>query len=81
VVSDVAEMDQDDEPTRFYLRVVVVVNELTQRAPYPMELANLVDALRYKPGWSFRLVEGLDRGQGGVGLTLVMRFTGEVADV
>lgn len=45
-----------------------------QVAPYPHELGDLVRGLRYKQGWSFSL-EDLDRGQGSVGLTLVVRVT------
>ncbi|AOQ27935.1 hypothetical protein KIY77_gp06 [Mycobacterium phage Mundrea] len=31
---------------------------ITQTAPYPDELEELVDGIRYRPGWSFQLVEG-----------------------
>lgn len=41
----------------------------TNTAPYPVDLAVLVEALVYKPGWEFRL-DGVDRGQGSEGLTL-----------
>jgi hypothetical protein len=44
---------------------------MRQEAPYPDTLNELVDALRYKPGWRFDLYQ-LDRGQGSVGLTLVI---------
>lgn len=43
--------------------------KLTQEAPFPRILAQLVDELRYKAGWTFNL-NHLDRGQGCVGLTL-----------
>lgn len=45
-------------------------------APYPDALAALVDACTYRPGWRVRLVDGLDRGQGSVGLTLVITTLG-----
>ncbi len=44
---------------------------MRQEAPFPQALAKLVDAVVYKPGWTFRLYD-LDRGQGSVGLTLVI---------
>lgn len=44
----------------------------TQEAPYPIELADLVAKLTYRPGWSFGLGD-VDRGQGSAGLTLVIR--------
>lgn len=42
---------------------------MNQEAPYPEVLAELVGALRYKPGWAFHLSH-IDRGQGSTGLTL-----------
>jgi hypothetical protein len=42
---------------------------MTQTAPYPVQLVKLVDQLRYKNGWEFRL-DVIDRGQGSAGLTL-----------
>jgi hypothetical protein len=45
-----------------------------QRAPYPVELADLLSNLRYKARWKFSL-EDLDRGQGSEGLTLVITIT------
>ena len=48
--------------------------DMQQAAPFPRELAALVGALAYKPGWSFRL-EDKDRGQGSTGLTLVIIAT------
>jgi hypothetical protein len=45
--------------------------DLTQRAPWPAPLADLVARLFYKTGWRFTL-EDLDRGQGSVGLTLII---------
>lgn len=39
------------------------------RAPYPNELASLVQRIGYKKGWKFTL-ENVDRGQGSEGLTL-----------
>jgi len=38
-------------------------------APYPEELAELVEGCRYRPGWRVGLHD-LDRGQGSRGLTL-----------
>ena len=35
--------------------------KLTQVAPWPSELEELVKTFRYKPGWHFALVEDLDR--------------------
>ncbi len=48
--------------------------KLTQTAPYPQLLADLVRALVYKPRWRFSL-SSFDRGQGSEGLTLVVRIT------
>lgn len=42
---------------------------MRQVAPTPTVLFGLVDALVYRPGWTFTLSE-LDRGQGSKGLTL-----------
>ena len=50
---------------------------MTQTAPYPDALADLVDALTYRDGWSFSL-SYVDRGQGSQGLTLIVRV--ECAD-
>jgi hypothetical protein len=44
---------------------------MSQRAPYPEKLADLVDKIEYKRGWKFSLVD-LDRGQGSEGLTLII---------
>lgn len=44
---------------------------MVQTAPYPAELAQLVESLRYRQGWSFRLGT-IDRGQDSTGLTLVI---------
>lgn len=43
----------------------------TQVSPFPQELADLVDKLKYKDGWRFRLNQ-IDRGQGSEGLTLAI---------
>jgi len=48
---------------------------MRQEAPDPTILAVLVKYLRYRPGWTVRL-EDLDRGQGSVGLTLVITTLG-----
>lgn len=45
--------------------------DIMQRAPYPFELEDLVAKLVHRPRWSFTL-EDIDRGQGSVGLTLVV---------
>jgi hypothetical protein len=42
-----------------------------QQAPWPAELEELIDKLKYKPGWRFWL-DSLDRGQSCVGLTLTI---------
>ena len=42
---------------------------MDQTAPYPDLLEDLVNDLRYRPGWKFHLT-ALDRGQGSKGLTL-----------
>lgn len=42
----------------------------TQEAPYPTILEELIEDLSYKSGWRLTLRQGLDRGQGSVGLTL-----------
>lgn len=47
---------------------------MTQEAPYPDALAELVKAVRYRPGWFFSL-DVVDRGQGSIGLTLVIRVS------
>lgn len=47
---------------------------MRQEAPYPYVLAELVEALVYKPKWRFTL-EDLDRGQGSQGLTLCILIT------
>lgn len=48
-----------------------MINDINmQIAPFPKELADLVLKLVYRPGWTFRLLEDHDRGQGSKGLTL-----------
>lgn len=48
----------------------------TQIAPYPDALAELVAACSYRESWRIWLShEGYDRGQGSVGLTLVITVT------
>lgn len=42
---------------------------MTQIAPYPVELHELVESFHYRPGWKFWLGH-MDRGQGSEGLTL-----------
>lgn len=46
---------------------------MRQEAPFPVVLADLIDGLRYKPGWSFTL-GSIDRGQGSRGLTLIINI-------
>jgi hypothetical protein len=45
--------------------------QMRQVAPFPDVLADLIERMRYRPGWTFRLHD-LDRGQGSAGLTLVI---------
>ncbi len=45
---------------------------MRQDAPYPTELAEMVDSIVYKPEWQAWLGQ-LDRGQGCVGLTFTIR--------
>ena len=40
----------------------------TQTAPFPQELADIVEALEYRPGWRFAL-ESFERDPGSEGLT------------
>lgn len=42
---------------------------MLQRAPFPEDLSQIVKRVRYRPGWTFSLVE-IDRGQESKGLTL-----------
>lgn len=44
----------------------------TNRAPFPDELERLVSGCTYRPGWTVDL-KHLDRGQGSVGLTLIIK--------
>lgn len=46
-----------------------VARTMQQTAPYPEALAQLVNGLQYKPGWTF-FMSDIDRGQGSKGLTL-----------
>jgi hypothetical protein len=52
-----------------------IVDANVNSAPYPQELADLVDQLEYRPGWTFSL-EDRDRGQGSEGLTFVVLSRG-----
>src|SRR5262245_28601704 len=45
-----------------------LMTQMTQQAPYPDALAEIVSNLEYRPGWTFTLTDR-DRGQGSVGLT------------
>lgn len=49
--------------------------QMQQVAPYPDELADLVAKLKYRPGWTFDLLDK-DRGQGSKGLTLIITTRG-----
>jgi hypothetical protein len=46
---------------------------MSQVAPFPEVLADLVVAVKYRPRWGFYLYDQYDRGQGSVGLTLIIR--------
>lgn len=46
-----------------------------QTAPYPEILAELVSKVKYRPGWRVSL-DAIDRGQGSLGLTLIIRTLG-----
>lgn len=45
---------------------------MTQAAPFPHELRQLVDEVSYRDGWTFELLDDYDRGQFSRGLTLVI---------
>lgn len=44
---------------------------MTQTAPYPYDLAELVESISYRDGWTFTLSD-MPRGQGCGGLTLTI---------
>lgn len=46
-----------------------------QTAPWPDDLERLVQGLRHRPTWSTTLVDNYDRGQGCIGLTVVVYIT------
>lgn len=48
---------------------------LSQRAPFPGALKEIVESMSYRPGWSFRLAN-IDRGQGSAGLTFIVTSCG-----
>jgi hypothetical protein len=48
---------------------------MTQEAPYPTILEDLVGQLKYRPGWRFYLTH-IDRGQGSIGLTFTIQSLG-----
>lgn len=48
----------------------------TQEAPFPEELADLVDKCKYRPNWTIILRSKLDRGQDSNGLTLIVTTVG-----
>lgn len=45
---------------------------ITQSAPWPEELADLVIKVRYRPGWMVGVFDDYDRGQGSRGTTLII---------
>jgi hypothetical protein len=51
------------------------VGQMTQIAPWPAGLADLVRQVSYRPGWTVKLGH-LDRGQGSEGLTLIITTSG-----
>ncbi len=51
----------------------MVERDMTQVAPYPQILEDLVRRVKYKEGWEFHLLD-VDRDQGSKGLTLVIRL-------
>jgi hypothetical protein len=51
------------------------MTENTNAAPYPTELAELVEGCAYRPGWKISLGD-IDRGQGSHGLTVVVTSLG-----
>lgn len=48
---------------------------MLQEAPFPVDLARLVESMAYRPGWRFYL-KNTDRGQGSEGLTFIVRSLG-----
>lgn len=50
-----------------------MTDTLTQNAPWPADLEDLVARLTYRRGWTFTLDPDLDRGQGSRGATLIIR--------
>lgn len=60
-----------DEMEKFFMSK----NNMVQQAPYPEALQTLVDNIKYRPGWVFNL-DHIDRGQGSVGLTLIVTSLG-----
>src|SRR5258708_3010520 len=51
------------------------MTEYLQKAPYPTVLEDLVNKLKYRPGWRCHL-ESIDLGQGSEGLTLIIPTLG-----
>jgi hypothetical protein len=49
---------------------------MRQEAPYPDALAEIVDGWEGRDGWGARLRDNYDRGQGCVGLTLIISIMG-----
>lgn len=50
---------------------------MTQTAPYPHALRRLVKEVTYRSGFSFHLIDNMERGQGSDGLTLIIDATVE----
>jgi hypothetical protein len=49
---------------------------VSQKFPYPADLAELAGDVKYRPGWGTRLEEDFDRGQGSKGPTVVIETLG-----
>lgn len=67
-------MDMKIGPIEPGTKVEPVRHIMTQEAPFPTFLYNMILSLRYKAGWEFLLVDR-DRGQGSKGLTLAIYIT------
>lgn len=48
---------------------------MQQTAPDPVALRTLIERVTYKADWRFTLVDDFDRGQGSVGMTLIINIT------
>jgi len=52
-----------------------MADQMRQVAPYPTDLADLVERCAYRPGWLVTLSD-IDRSQGSEGLTLIITTVG-----